>query len=172
MVARAARTPRGRQLLTPRVAALLTAAEAAERIDREVRPRLERGDVVLADRYAWTAVARDTARGLDPGWASQLYRFSPAPDLVVFHRQDIDAALVRALASRPTPAGAEAVGVAYRAFLERLLTGYERLIADPCSGPWDVPVLVTAAGAPPDVRDRVIRERVRAAIDGSAVTER
>jgi dTMP kinase len=151
-------------VLTPRVAALLAAAEAAEWIARDVRPRMVRGDVVLADRYAWTAVARDVARGLDPAWAGALYRFAPAPDLVVFHRQDTDAALVRALATRPVPAGAEAVGAAYRAFLERLVAGYERLIADPGAGPWAVPVLVLAARSPRDERDTITRERVRQAI--------
>jgi thymidylate kinase len=127
-----------------------------------------RGDVVLADRYAWTAVARDVARGLDPAWAGALYRFAPAPDLVVFHRQDTGAALRRALATRPVPAGAEAVGAAYRAFLERLVAGYERLIADPGEGPWAVPVLVLAARSSPDERDRITRERVQRAIAAQA----
>ena len=81
LVARAARAPRGRQSLTPTVAALLAASEAADRMTAEIRRPLARGDVVLADRYAWTAVAREIARGLDPVWAAALYRFTPRPDL-------------------------------------------------------------------------------------------
>ena len=54
----------------------------------EIRRPLARGDVVLADRYAWTAVAREIARGLDPIWAAALYRFTPRPDLILFHRQE------------------------------------------------------------------------------------
>ena len=90
---------------------LLAAAEAADRIGREVRRPLERGDVVLADRYAWTgrrAGGRARPRpglGRPPSTASRR-----RPDLVVFHRQDTDAALARALATRTTPAAAEAVG--------------------------------------------------------------
>ena len=44
-----------------RVAALLAASEAADRVAGEIRQPLARGDVVLADRYAWTAVAREVA---------------------------------------------------------------------------------------------------------------
>ena len=77
VVARAAATPGGRQALTPRVAALLAASEAARRIAVEIERPLARGDVVLADRYVWTAVAREVARGLDPAWVASLYRFAP-----------------------------------------------------------------------------------------------
>ena len=68
----------------------------------EIRRPLARGDVVLADRYAWTAVAREIARGLEPDWVAALYRFMPRPDLVIFHRQEPAAAHARALATRPT----------------------------------------------------------------------
>ena len=161
LVARAAVAPRGRQILTPRVAALLAAAEAADRIARDVRRPMARGDVVLADRYAWTAVAREVARGLEPSWAAGLYRFAPAPDLVIFHRQDPALALSRALATRPTPVGAEAVASAYSAFLVRLMAAYDSLLVDPASGPWPVPTLVLDPRAAPGGRVEAIRDGVR-----------
>ena len=161
LVARATGAPRGRQILTPRVAALLAAAEAAERIAKEVRRPLARGDVVLADRYAWTAVAREIARGLDPAWAAAIYRFAPAPDLVVFHRQDPAAALARALATRPTRAGMEAIAAAYGTFLERLLAAFESLVADAAAGPWPVRTLVLDPRAATDARADSIRDGVR-----------
>jgi dTMP kinase len=161
LVARASGAPRGRQILTPRVAALLAAAEAADRIAHEVRRPVERGDVVLADRYAWTAVAREVARGLDPAWAAALYRFAPAPDLVVFHRQDAAAALSRALATRPTRAGMEAIAAAYGTFLDRLMAAYEVLVGDAAAGPWPVSTLVLDPRAAPGDRADAIREGVR-----------
>ena len=161
LVARAAVAPRGRQVLTTRVAALLAAAEAADRIAVEVRRPLARGDVVLADRYAWTAVAREVARGLDPAWAATLYRFAPRPDLVLFHRQEAGAALARALATRATTAGPEAVAIAYGEFLERLIAAYDRLLADPEAGPWTTRILVLDPGASPPIRVEAIRDAVR-----------
>jgi dTMP kinase len=161
LVARASGAPRGRQILTPRVAALLGAAEVADRITRDVRRPLARGDVVLADRYAWTAVAREVARGLDPAWAAALYRFAPPPDLVIFHRQEPAAALARALATRPTPVGAEAVASAYSAFLERLMAAYDALLGDPGASPWPVRTLVLDPRAAPEARLEAIRAGVR-----------
>jgi thymidylate kinase len=170
LVARAAIAPRGRQVLTPRVAALLAASEAADRVAGEVRRPLARGDVVLADRYAWTAVAREVARGLEPEWVAALYRFMPRPDLVIFHPQEPATALARALATRPTPVGAEAIAAAYAAFLERLLATYERLLADPDAGPWPVPSLTLDPRAAPALRVDVIRERVRPLLAGGRLS--
>jgi len=161
LVARASGAPRGRQILTPRVAALLAAAEAADRIARDIRRPLARGDVVLADRYAWTAVAREIARGLDPAWAAALYRFAPTPDLVVFHHQDSSGALSRALATRPTRAGMEAIAAAYGTFLDRLMAAYEVLVGDPAAGPWPVRTLVLDPRASPEARSDATREGVR-----------
>ena len=167
LVARAATGPRGRQVLTPRVAALLAAAETAERIAPEIRRPLARGDIVLADRYAWTAVAREVARGLEPVWVAALYRFTPPPDLVIFHRQEPAAALSRALATRPAPVGAEAVAAAYGEFLGRLVDAYERLLADPDAGPWPASALVLDARVAPPVRVDAVREAVRPLLDAA-----
>lgn len=161
LVARAAGAPRGRQVLTPRVAALLGAAEAAGRIALDVRPQLARGDVVLADRYAWTAVARDVARGLDPAWAAALYRFCPPPDLVVFHRQEPAMAMARALATRPDSVAAASVAGAYGEFLDGLLAAFDVLLAGPGAGPWPVRVLVLDPGSGPEARSVAVRSAVR-----------
>jgi thymidylate kinase len=168
LIVQAAAEPRGRQVLTSRVAALLGAAEAANRLAREVRRRLDRGDVVLADRYVWTAVAREVARGVDPDWVAAVYRFAPPPDLVIFHRQDASAALTRALATRPSPAGAEAVGAAYAGFLDRLIRAYEWLLAGSSPDPWTVRTLVVDADLPLAARFAVIREAIRPMLEEPA----
>lgn len=157
--------PRGRQLLTVRVAALLAAADCADRISSDARRSLARGDVVLADRYAWTGIAREAARGLDLAWVAAVYRFMPAPDLIVFHRQEPATALARALATRSTPAGAEAVGAAYAEFLGRLVAAYERLIADAGAGPWPVETIVLDPRASAGTREAAVRAAVRPLLD-------
>src|SRR2546422_2080212 len=75
-VRRAAASRRSRPFLDARIAALLAAADFERSAGDTVRRGLTRGSIVLADRYVWTAVARDVARGLDPGWARNLYRFA------------------------------------------------------------------------------------------------
>ena len=44
--------------------------------------RLRRGRmIVLADRYVYTAFARDVVRGVDRSWVRNLYRFTVRPNL-------------------------------------------------------------------------------------------
>ena len=43
---------------------------------------------MLADRYAYTAFARDVARGVDPNWVRKVYDFALKPDLALYF--DID----------------------------------------------------------------------------------
>jgi thymidylate kinase len=168
----AASSPRTRVALTPRVASLLGAADDAARAMVEVRPRLTAGRVVLLDRYAWTAVARETARGLDPAWAGALHAPLPAPDLVLLFRQDPGVVLARALAGRPPSADADPIATAFGAFLERLVDAYDGLVA--ASGtaratPWPVPVLVVDARLGPELTERLVREAVRPLLDGDGL---
>ena len=57
-------TQRGKreQLLTPLTFSLIHAADLADRMERQVIPALKAGAIVLADRYIYTAFARDGAR--------------------------------------------------------------------------------------------------------------
>jgi dTMP kinase len=63
-------------------------------------PPLKAGMIVLADRYAFTAFARDVARGVDRQWVRDLYSFAVRPDLTVYFRVPIDVSLDRLLARR------------------------------------------------------------------------
>jgi len=163
-VRRAAQSPRGRVWLTPRVAALLGAADARRLARREIQPQLDRGTVVLADRYVWTAVAREGARGLDLDWASALYEGCPAPDLVLFYRQEPAVALRRALATRPGEIRAAAIGSPLGAFLRDLDAAYRELAAAasaPAAKPWLVAVVELDAREPSSSLERRARDAVR-----------
>lgn len=70
--------------LRPLSYCMLYAADHIDRMQRVIRPALERGEIVLADRYLYTALARDTARGLDGAWVQNLYRNSVQPDAVFY----------------------------------------------------------------------------------------
>jgi dTMP kinase len=56
--------------------------------------------IVLADRYAYTAFARDAARGVDRRWVRELYSFAVKPDLAVYFRVPIEVSADRLLARR------------------------------------------------------------------------
>ena len=55
-----------RQLLTPTTFSLIHATDFADRYERQILPLLRAGYIVLADRYIFTALARDAVRGVDP----------------------------------------------------------------------------------------------------------
>jgi dTMP kinase len=70
--------------LRPITFSLFYAADFADRVANVIVPALERGDAVVADRYVYTAYARDAARGANRDWVEILYRFAPQPDVVFY----------------------------------------------------------------------------------------
>ena len=79
---------------------LLHATDFADRLLYHIIPPLKAGMIVLADRYAYTAFARDVARNVDRGWVRELYSFAVRPDLAVYFRVPIEVSLDRLLARR------------------------------------------------------------------------
>src|SRR5271165_3967969 len=63
LVKSATRRGKQRRLLTPTTFSLLHAADFADRCERQIMPLLQGDYLVLADRYIYTAFARDAARG-------------------------------------------------------------------------------------------------------------
>ena len=75
-------------------------ADRKEHVETLIRPALARGALVVIDRYYYSTVAYQGARGLDPKSLLQKNRaFAPVPDLVVLVDVDPKAALER-IASR------------------------------------------------------------------------
>jgi dTMP kinase len=78
--------------LHPRTEALLFAAARAELVERVIRPALERGAVVLCDRYLDSSLAyQGGGRGLGRGPVEEVNRFATGgllPDLVVLLELD------------------------------------------------------------------------------------
>ena len=64
--------------------ALFYAADFADQFEYKIIPALQAGYIVLADRYIYTLIARNLARGLDKTWCHNLYGFSIKPDVVFY----------------------------------------------------------------------------------------
>jgi dTMP kinase len=101
LVKEATRKGKKRQLLTPTTFCLVHATDFADRYERQVLPLLRAGYIVLADRYMYTAFARDIVRGCDPHWVRRLYSFAVAPDITFFFDTPLEVALGRILGGRP-----------------------------------------------------------------------
>src|SRR3954471_21949959 len=75
-----------RHLFTPTTFSLIHATDFADRTERDIIPPLKAGAIVLADRYVYTAFARDVARGCDPAWVRRLYQFAVVPTVAFFFK--------------------------------------------------------------------------------------
>ncbi|MGH7182273.1 MAG: dTMP kinase, partial [Nitrospiraceae bacterium] len=92
-------TKRGKKnkSLTPTTFSLLHATDFASRLYHEILPPLKAGMIVLADRYMYTAFARDVVRGVSPEWIRKLYSFAITPDLAFYYKVPIEVAISRLL---------------------------------------------------------------------------
>ncbi|MGH9728030.1 MAG: dTMP kinase [Candidatus Acidiferrales bacterium] len=101
LVKSATRRGKRRRLLTPVTFSLIHAADFADRYERQILPLLRSGHLVLADRYIYTAFARDGARGCPIEWLRNLYRFAVVPDVAFYFRAPLEIAIHRILSGRP-----------------------------------------------------------------------
>jgi dTMP kinase len=101
IVRSATRRGKKQNLLTPTTFSLIHCTDFADRYERNILPMLKAGFIVLADRYKFTALARDTVRGCPQEWVEQLYSFAIQPDITFYFSLPLRTALDRILAGRP-----------------------------------------------------------------------
>jgi dTMP kinase len=138
LVKAAVKAGKKKNLLTPTTFSLLHATDFADRQLYTIVPALKAGMVVLADRYAYTAFARDVARGVNRDWVRDLYSFAVKPDLVVYFRVTVDVSLERLLARRVKLKFYEAgmdmgwstdASESFRIFQGKVLHEYDEIVA-------------------------------------------
>lgn len=114
---------------------LLHAADFRHRLDTEVLPALWRGATVVADRYLFTALARDAARGLSFEWLMHVYAPILWPDIVFYFSVSPQTSGMRISATRQPKyyeAGQDITGIddpaaSYTTFISRVIQEYEAL---------------------------------------------
>lgn len=67
-----------------------------QHVDELIKPTVERGGVVVLDRYYFSSMAYQGARGIDPNEIRQKNEvFAPQPDILIILDLDVDVALNR-----------------------------------------------------------------------------
>ncbi len=79
---------------------LLYATDFADRLEHQIIPALRSGFIVLADRYIYTAFARDFVRSGDRAWIRNVFGFALVPDLVCYLRIDVDTLALRVIETK------------------------------------------------------------------------
>jgi dTMP kinase len=164
-----ATTSRGkrRRLLTPLTFSLIHATDFFDRVEREIVPSLKAGAIVLADRYVYTAFARDVVRGVPRRWVRSLYQLAAAPSRAFYFRVPLEVALKRILSGRPKLKHYEAgmdLGLhpdpreSYVLFQARILAEYEKLVDE-------YGLTVMDATLPVEEQQLELRERIQSDLD-------
>lgn len=126
-----------RKALTPTTFSLIHATDFADRTEHQITPTLKAGAIVLADRYAYTAFARDVARGVPRPWVRNLYSFAVKPDLAFYFRVPLEVSLDRILTGRAALKYYEAgmdIGLSddiresFKLFQERIMKEYDAMV--------------------------------------------
>ncbi|MDP9729091.1 dTMP kinase [Alicyclobacillus tolerans] len=86
--------------LSPATFHLIHGADFYERYERFILPLLRAGFIVLADRYIYTAFARDAARGCNRAWVHNTYRDVVRPALSLYFQTPLNVAVDRILVGR------------------------------------------------------------------------
>ena len=124
-------------LLSPMSFSLIHAADFASRTYAQILPALQSGAIVLADRYVYTAFARDAVRGVNREWLRRLYSFAVEPSVAFYFDVPLEEAVRRILVGRPEIKFYEAgqdLGLgpdayaAFREFQGRIRSEYDLLV--------------------------------------------
>jgi dTMP kinase len=121
--------------LSPEEFSLLHGADFRHRVEQVILPALWDGKLVIADRFLFTGLARDVARGLDLDWVLKLYEPLLWPDLVFYFAVSPTTSGKRVTATRlPSfyEAGQDITDVedpvqSYQRFIGRVIREYESL---------------------------------------------
>jgi dTMP kinase len=125
-----------KNLLTPTTFSILHATDFADRLAHLILPPLKAGMIVCADRYAFTAFARDVVRGVHPEWVRDMYGFTVRPDIAFYFKVPIEVSLKRILNGRVKLKFHEAgmdLGLSedpqesYRLFQSKILEEYDKI---------------------------------------------
>src|SRR5881394_3931954 len=139
LVREVTRRGKKKRMLTPMTFSLIHATDFADRTEHHIIPPLKSGALVLADRYIYTAFARDVARGVDSQWVRQMYQFAVKPTIGFYFKISLDEAMKRILGGRDAIKFYEAgmdlkltddIEESFRIFQARIIEEYEKMVAE------------------------------------------
>jgi len=151
-----------RRLFSPMTFSLIHCADLANRVHEQILPALQAGATVLADRYIYTAFARDAARGVNPTWLRHLYAFAPKPTMAFYFDVPLPEAIRRIEDGRARLKFYEAgmdlglssdLNRSFQAFQGMIQTEYERMLDE-------FGLISIDATAPPTEQQHKVRELV------------
>ena len=129
------KTKKAARCLDPVNFAHLHALDFRHRYQTIIKPSLEEGKIVIADRYVFTGISRDVARSVSREWSTELYSGVRRPDIVFYFSGSPDVFAERIEASRHIKfyeSGQDVTGLndpreSYLRFARKVMREYEKL---------------------------------------------
>ena len=164
-------TNRGKddRMLTPMSFSLIHAADFANRVYTQVLPALKAGIIVLSDRYAYTAFARDASRGVNRDWLRRVYSFAVTPSLALYFKVPLEESISRIISGREEIGfyesgqdmgfGSSRAG-SFRSFQGRLLDEYDSMTEE-------FGLVAIDATQPISTQQQIVRQHVEPLLPGA-----
>jgi dTMP kinase len=143
---------------------LLYATDLADRLHNIILPALRAGLIVIADRYYYTAFARDVVRGADPAWIRKIYGFAVEPDMIFYLKMPLEPLLRRIITNRGGLDFYESgrdIGIStdlyqsFKLYQAKILEEYDHMVDE-------YNFQVFPADEPVDTVQKVLRQRIQA----------
>lgn len=138
LVSRVIKKGKKKGILNNTTFSLLHATDFADRLHNVIIPALRDGCIVLADRYFYTALARDVARECDSEWLRNTYSFSVQPDAVFYFKVPVETSLERITMTRKPKYYEAGMDMklssdpfkSYLLFQSRVIEEYEKMVEE------------------------------------------
>jgi dTMP kinase len=124
--------------------ALLFAADRLDHVETEIKPLLEKGTMVISDRYLLSSLVYQGLH-METSWVESINRFAPSPDLMLWIDVPVDEAM-----RRTAKRGEQIEVYEKRQFQEAIYQRYVDLHAR------QEAVRIDGSGSPDDVLGRII----------------
>ncbi len=115
---------KGRENVSPQEEFELFLKDRAEDVARNIRPALDRGQIVCIDRYYLSSMAYQGAIGLDPEAIREANeQFAPRPDLILYFHLPVEIGATRIRSSRSEGQNL----FEHQAYLEKVAEIFEKM---------------------------------------------
>lgn len=85
----------------PEIETLAMALDRLFHVKKVIEPLLEKGYIVITDRYVYSSIAYQGARGVDIEWIKSVNKYAIEPDVAIYLRVPLEIALERVKGRKP-----------------------------------------------------------------------
>ena len=118
-----------KKALSPLLYSLMHAADMIARYENEISPALDKGKIVISDRYIYTSYIRDKIRGIDTAILDAIYEDIVEPDAIFLFKTPVEVAVGRLLDDKDLNYYNSGMDIGYSDNMNESCIKYERAMS-------------------------------------------